>query len=185
MCYHVLQNLGGKIAAQRLLFEFYDSHKNPSQFHNTSRLILLNTCEWDIDSHRIAPELITEHLDFKYFLGGASPDPPKRSGVQYHDALSFQFCLSMPLWWLCHEVQFVSCYTIIAQVQQSPSHNYTIGCFHSNIPASEWKMKHAFSLDLQCSSHYNRMEWLSIALRLADLNRTCPIIVVSISGITY
>ena len=27
----MLQNLSGKMAAQRSLFEFYDSHKNPSQ----------------------------------------------------------------------------------------------------------------------------------------------------------
>ena len=29
--YHMLQNLSGKMAVQRSLFEFYDSHKNPSQ----------------------------------------------------------------------------------------------------------------------------------------------------------
>ena len=54
----------------------------------TSSLSLLDTREWDIDSPRIAPELIIEHLDFKNFLGGMPPDPPIGGPVHNASMLS-------------------------------------------------------------------------------------------------
>ena len=68
-------------------------------------------------------------------------------------------CLVCAGGWLCHGVQFASCYTIIGQVQQSPSHIQMAASIQTLPQVNDKWNAPLVSTYIQCGSSSNRMEW--------------------------